>query len=303
MAKIKIDFGPEQIPITETRIRDMIQWSPRRKQLINEWPEALHEPKKDGQDWSLVLPFCETLKNAFDSMCSVNTIGLREGKERCYTFFIDSREKDIEKVRNWLSKVGAYVAIRDCLALSFTLDYDRVNGDPNRPQTRIGALRSRAKPYDGQARHDTFVAADEMIASCLKFIEDIDCYQDVDAIVAMPPSDPHKSFNLPFYLSAGIARDLGQPDLTGNIITCAPRKGLKEVPLENKLETLKGTIKVIDAKLFNGKVLLLIDDLYQSGISMNYAAMLMLQSGARKIYGLACEKTCSNDDNVKRKGK
>lgn len=96
MAKIQIDFGPEQIPITESRIRDMIQWSPRRKQLINEW-EALHEPMKDGQDWSLVLPFCETLKNAFDSMCSVNTIGLREGKEgkdgikRCYTFFIDSR--------------------------------------------------------------------------------------------------------------------------------------------------------------------------------------------------------------------
>jgi hypothetical protein len=205
-------------------------------------------------------------------------------------------------VKDWLSKIGPYVAIRDCLALSFALDYDRENGDPNRSQTRIGALRSRAKPYDSQPSSDTFLAADELIDFCLKFIEDVDCYKDVDAIVSMPPSDPRKLFNLPSYLTAGIANGLSKPDLTGNIITCTPRKGLKEVLLEDKLETLKGTIEVLDSKLFDDKVLLLIDDLYQSGISMNFAAMLMLESGARKIFGLACEKTCSNDENVRRRG-
>jgi hypothetical protein len=87
MAIIDIDFGPEQIPITENRIRNMIQWVPRRKQLKSEWTETLHEPQRDGQDWSIVLPFCETLRNAFDSMCSANTIGLRKGSGgRCYTF-------------------------------------------------------------------------------------------------------------------------------------------------------------------------------------------------------------------------
>ena len=45
----------------------------------------------------------------------------------------------------------------------------------------------------------------------------------------------------------------------------------------------------------------LVDDLYQSGVSMNYVAILLLEAGARKVFGLACEKTCSNDDNVSRR--
>ena len=47
-----------------------------------------------------------------------------------------------------------------------------------------------------------------------------------------------------------------------------------------------------------GRKILLIDDLYQSGITMNYVAMLLLEQGAKKVYGLACEKTCRNDDNI-----
>jgi predicted amidophosphoribosyltransferase len=65
---------------------------------------------------------------------------------------------------------------------------------------------------------------------------------------------------------------------------------------------LDGTIKV-DHELYKGKTVLLVDDLYQSGVSINYAAMLLLDAGAKKIFGLSCEKTCSNDDNVRWKGK
>ena len=46
------------------------------------------------------------------------------------------------------------------------------------------------------------------------------------------------------------------------------------------------------------KIVLLIDDLYQSGVTMNYAAMMLLGEGAKAVLGLACEKTCRNDDNV-----
>ena len=49
---------------------------------------------------------------------------------------------------------------------------------------------------------------------------------------------------------------------------------------------------------FKKHVVLLVDDLYQSGVSTNYVAMLMLEAGAKEVFGLACEKTCRNDDNV-----
>jgi predicted amidophosphoribosyltransferase len=50
--------------------------------------------------------------------------------------------------------------------------------------------------------------------------------------------------------------------------------------------------------IFTNKPVLLLDDLYQSEVSMNYCALLLLQAGAKKIFGLACEKTCRNDGNV-----
>ncbi len=304
MIIINIDLGPEQAGITKERIREMVTWRPRRMQLIHEWPNALHEPDTPERDWSMVLPFCETFRNTFNSMCPVESIGLRESKGRCFTFLPDAKYTDetLEHVRQWLATVGHYVAIRDCLALSFALDYDREEGNPEKPQTMIGALRTRAKPYDGQPKADTLIAADELIDACLEFIKSITCYQDIDVVVAMPPSDPTKPFNLPLYLAARIACGLGKPDLSGTLHTIATRTGLKEVQLEQKLEIIEGTIKV-EGESLQGKIVLLVDDLYQSGISMNYAAMLMLQAGARKVYGLACEKTCSNDDNVRRRGR
>jgi predicted amidophosphoribosyltransferase len=49
-----------------------------------------------------------------------------------------------------------------------------------------------------------------------------------------------------------------------------------------------------------GRTVLLLDDLYQSGISMNYVAMELLAAGVKEVFGLACEKTCRNDDNLSR---
>ena len=46
-----------------------------------------------------------------------------------------------------------------------------------------------------------------------------------------------------------------------------------------------------------GKTVVLIDDLYQSGITMNYIAMKLQLGGARHIYGLGLTKTLRNADN------
>lgn len=118
----------------------------------------------------------------------------------------------------------------------------------------------------------------------------------------MPPSDPDKSFDLPAYLVQGIARGWGRADLSDTVRTKAKRPSLKNTEILFKLQKLEGTIE-IDPKAFKDKVVLLVDDLYQAGVSMNYTAMLLLEAGARKVFGLACEKTCRNDDNVSEREK
>jgi predicted amidophosphoribosyltransferase len=76
---------------------------------------------------------------------------------------------------------------------------------------------------------------------------------------------------------------------------------LKATSVDAKLDQLKGTIE-IDGNAFKGKSVLIIDDLYQSGTSVNYLGMLLLEAGAKRILGLACEKTVGNFDNVSSRG-
>ena len=118
-----------------------------RRQLCTEWPDALHKPSSPEKNWSVVLPFPNTYENAFQTMCETNAyLHHANGGRLCV--FLNGTEGDAdapEDVTRWVKPVGEPVAVKDSLALSFALDYDREGGNPAKPQTAIGNLRSRAK--------------------------------------------------------------------------------------------------------------------------------------------------------------
>ena len=290
------------MPINRERIVDMITWKPRRYRLADfDRPlKAPGEISQNSQDWNLSFPFAETFVPAFEMVCKVDHIDFRRFQtgSRHYTFLKNVSDKKIEEIKNWFSIISQYVALRDCLGLSFALDYDKEDGDPNKPQTQIGSLRSRAKPYNAEATLETFSAADELAQACLDFLQKVQCYNSVDTIVAMPPSKPNKKFDLPTYLAIKIAKKWGKTNLSNAVWTVRERLPIKNLALEDKLQALENTIQVAP-DLFKGKTVLIVDDLYQSGISINYVALLLLEAGAENVVGLACEKTCRNDDNLK----
>jgi hypothetical protein len=292
-----IQLPPIQESFDEDDIRGM---NVGRRQLSTEWPKALYKPDSPEKDWCLILPFPNTYQNAFFSMCETDAYPhhAATGKLCLYLRGLGPGEEPPAEVKEWVEKVGQYVAMKDFLALSFALDYEREEGNPGRPQSGIGTLRAQAKPYGNQvATKQTTDAADRLVDRCLAFLNEMTCYKSANCVVAIPPSDPHKKYNLPRYLAEKIGVKWGQENLTKHVRTVKVRNSVKGVPLAGKLETLLGTIEVDDG-VFNGKHVLLVDDLYQSGMSMNYCALLLLQAGARKVFGLACEKTCRNDDNV-----
>jgi hypothetical protein len=289
--------------ITKELIEDMIGWVPRRFRLCD-FDKSLKSPKELGnwqEDWNLIFPFQETFVPSFEQMCPfVNHIPFMSKGTAYYTFLKNVSDSDIEAVQDWLKTIEGYVALRDCLAISFAIDYDRVGGSPDNERTHIGNLRARAKTYGKPATKDTYAAADGLIESCLQTLSNLTCYDSATCIVAIPPSDPEKPFDLPQHLADGISKQLGKPDKTEAVQTMTARSGSKEVRLEDKLTTVRGTIEV-DNSAIQDEIVLLVDDLYQSGVTMNYVAMLLLEAGAKKIFGLSCEKTCSNDDNVSRR--
>ena len=296
MPFIMFDLPPIQAEFTEEDIRAM---DVGRRQLKTEWPKTLYPPQQPDKNWSIILPFANTYENAFGSMCEISSRPYHGKEERLIIFLngTEGAEEAPAEAVEWIDKIRHPVAMKDYLAISFALDYDRHGGSPQKPQTEIGALRAQAKPYGGAAATDqTKDAADKLVEHCLTFLNAMGCYSSADCIVAMPPSDPSKKFNLPRYLAKRIAEKWGKEDLSKHV-TGKPRNSIKEVPLAKKLDTLLGTIKVADG-IFTDRNVLLLDDLYQSGVSMNYCGLLLRQAGAKKIFGLACEKTCRNDDNV-----
>jgi hypothetical protein len=297
MPLITFEFPPRQPKFDAEALRG---FDVKRHQLRTSWPNVVHPPATPGKHLRVRLPFEQTYLGAFESMVDwpIRSFTSEQGVVTIYLQGTEGEEEAPECVRDWIETAGQYVAMRDYLALSFALDYEREGGDPNKAQTEVGQLRAVAKPYGGQAATaQTKAAADELVARCLTFLKQMTCYKSANCVVAMPPSDPAKTYNLPRYLAAQIAATLNLPDLSQHVRTIKARNSIKAVPLAQKLDTLLGTIEV-DAGVFDGKHVLLIDDLYQSGISMNYCGLLLLKAGAEKIFGLACEKTCRNDDNV-----
>jgi len=272
-----------------------------RRQLLTEWQQVLHKPDAPDKNWSAILPFAETYENSFHVMCETTRAYAHHGREGRLCLFLNGTEGDgaaPEEVVKWVDTISKPVVMKDFLALSFALDYDREGGKPQKPQTLVGKLRSSAKPYGAaSATSQTMEAAESLAEVSAKFLEEMTCYDSADCVVAMPPSDPSKGYNLPQYIAERISELWGRENMTAHVRTIRPRSSIKALPMAQKLDTLLGTIEV-DERVFAGKKVLLVDDLYQSGISMNYCGLLLLNAGATKIFGLACEKTCRNDDNV-----
>lgn len=293
---MKIQFPPVQRAFDEADLRN---FKVTRHQLRTSWPDVIQPAVSPGKDLRLRLPFEETYWNAFQSMLRVPTTGLfGKGPVTTYLQGTGDQTEAPEAVQRWVEAVGKYVAMRDFLALSFALDYDRDCGNPAQPQTDVGLLRSQAKPYGNQnVTSETTAAADVLAERCLHFLGEMTCYRSATCVVAMPPSDPAKEYNLPRYLAQQIALKSERADLSQHARTTKVRGSLKAIEVQNKLDTLLGTIQ-IDPGVFDKKIVLLLDDLYQSGISMNYCALMLLRAGSSKVFGLACEKTCRNDDNI-----
>ena len=69
---------------------------------------------------------------------------------------------------------------------------------------------------------------------------------------------------------------------------------LKDVETASgKLQMVQSWNLLIDTDL-SGKNVILVDDMYQSGVTMQYVAMKMKEAGAKRVFGVALVKSLSN---------
>jgi predicted amidophosphoribosyltransferase len=255
--------------------------------------------KREGKDTLLKIPLCAVysviIDRAFPDLDRIPWQSAEEG--RCYTYLKNLSEGDFDKLNNFLDKLHHVLLLTpsehlklhfsDELTECYALDY-------NYQQNVI----PRAYTQTGQAEHDAKWNRDGNAVEWLgrriwQVIESHPTLAGVDFVAAVPPR-PSKTYHLPSQLLARVAPLLGRPTL--QTFTKAEHRKLKDLPFEEKLSELNGKFALTEN--IKDKRILLLDDMYQSGVTAWSVAKFLKQQGAREVYALACVKSWSDTDNV-----
>ena len=207
-----------------------------------------------------------------------------------------SDERDYQRVAAWAERQRGRLFLRSllpcCVALDFTFEADQPS--PPKQYTEIGQWERDAKWQQKKSAISTLV---EEIAATVK---EMPHYRDARFIAAVPPLRD-KPFHLPSRLAAGVAKMRKMTDLTGNFDVSGPPvpalKGLRLAEKWGKLDEAKLAMQEENWPQ-GGESVILLDDKYQSGVTMHHVAMRMQEAGVSgPILGLAVVKTWRDDDN------
>ena len=179
----------------------------------------------------------------------------------------------------------------ECFALSFHTQTS-VSGGYER--SRFGQLVREAKPYDRGGSPGNRDKAIELANHLAEFISRHPTYRRAECLVAVPPSNPAKAFDLPMVLVEQIASITGQLNASEQLQKTRNTKPMKECrTIQEKIENLRDAFTTTSGS-FEKKKVLIIDDIYQSGFSMNEVGRCLRESGAGNILGLAVTKTATD---------
>src|SRR5690606_30487423 len=191
-------------------------------------------------------------------------------------------EDEYDKVKNFVDEYNQVVFLRDLLDISLALS---INLDDEDNRTEIGELGYEAKyQHNGDAER-------RLNEICQNWVNKFPYFKNADYICAMPCSNrAHKS--LPRRIVDALAGEF--ENISESVYWQSKARSLKDVDnIEDKLPILESSNLTIDRKL-DGKAVFLFDDLYMSGLSMQYVAMKLKEAGAKWVFGLCLMKSRNN---------
>lgn len=269
--------------ITLERVQQMRALEPRRRCFADH--SGIQMAKKNGSK-SFSVKFEETIRPIYEAMtgCQLN----HSTQFSNYWHSIDDDE-DLAKIQGWESSQGSRVFLRDCLSLSIALGINFPDNQSH-DHTELGELEHRAK------QHRDKDAIKELAKRTIATINELPFYKDADFIAAVPPR-PDKEFDLPLWIAKLVAVATKKPDITPNFKFGNTKSSVKEVALDEKWAAWESAGLTLDGVDLAGKKVILLDDKYQSGTTLQFVAMTLQRHGASEVYGLSLVKTLRDTDN------
>jgi competence protein ComFC len=119
--------------------------------------------------------------------------------------------------------------------------------------------------------------------------------EEIHYIIPTPPSNTDREFQPVIEIATLLSKNMSIPLCTDSLIKKKATKELKDiVNPETRKEILKDAFS-IDTKLVVGKNILLVDDLFRSGATLQTITEVLYNEGkAKKVYVITATKTRSN---------
>jgi hypothetical protein len=245
--------------------------------------------KYDG-GFSIRFSFYESVGFLYEKITGLK---LFSKKSQYGSFFMRAlkNENELKITQEWLDKHKETVFLKTTLDCCLALGMARLKND--NVYTELGALEHAAKEVGDEA------AMAQLIARATKFIQDNPVYSPATFIAAVPHSTP-KPKSLPEKIAEGLATNQSKKCLVDTMSWANKHQSLQETgTVEEKQRQLESFgFTFTPPSGFNGATVILVDDLYQSGSTMEYVAAKLKQYGASKVMGLAMVKSLSNSANT-----
>lgn len=255
--------------------------------------------RKENGDLRLMVRgssrYKRVITQAFSSLKFSRDFIDRFGRYDWGIFINQASDADESNLRDFCILLQHTVFIEDDLDEDFALSFHTQYAPGGRyERTQIGELVYQANPYNLTTNIGSLEKAKELAATMADFVLAHPSYVRAECLAAVPPSNPNKQFDLPTYLVQEIARLTGRPVATASIRKTRATRPMKDCRTdEEKAENIKGAF-VADASTFKGKSVILVDDIYETGASINEVYRALRAAGASPVFGLVATKTSAN---------
>lgn len=236
------------------------------------------------------LPFRHGVENSIPVTLRHNTRD-KDHPDAGWIWF-DSAEQR-QSVEGWCRQCGDSIFLYDCLSSSLALAYTFRSEGAATTRIEFGA-------YEYEAKQNGCVTSIEAIAQRMSdLIKFLPPYREANLICGVPKQHG-KEFHLPEELAERVATGVGKPDITKHFWFGSHKVSLKNLSINDKWDALEnsGFETGYGPNALDGQSAILIDDKYQSGITIQYVASKLQQLGASRVLGLCAVKTWRDDDNA-----
>lgn len=272
------------------RIAEFINDSGTKRINFALWHKNALRPSQGNIAGWLNLPFDEPFESIARKELGLNKVLFEPKSGSSYYRRIDTQE-EYDKIQNLISKYENLVFLRDCLDLSVSLSmHDFISEDTGYAvRTELGQHEYEVKYNSGVK--DTTTDLQALIAEMQLRLEQLPYFNLADIICAVPSSKPF----MKDIISA--LKGFNFADVSDKISWANKNDSLKNAETsEDKLKMIDTWGLTIDASLdLKGKTILLVDDMYQSGITMQYVAMKLKDAGVKRVFGMTLCKALGNN--------